>query len=248
MGRRHEARRYLLEGMTPQEIAKCMGISDGSVHQYLCLCVGEGELYHSDIAFSIGERSLIESAIQTNNISVDKGAYRALGTASSLRSVLHNQGHNISQEIIRLYLITRDPRPDLYALICEIEIFLHGFVKDTLKFVHEDDWWHKGIPLQIRKECQIRREEDTPPLSEPYHYTTFIDLKATIDQRWSEFSKVLPKPLATNKQVTLQKLQRINEIRNRVMHPVKVMSEYESDYKFVRNTVEELKDLIPDER
>ncbi len=77
----------------------------------------------------------------------------------------------------------------------------------------------------------------------PYHYTTFIDLKAIIDKKWAEFSGVLPKALVTNKQETLQKLQLINDIRNRVMHPVKIMSEYEDDYRFVRKILEELKTL-----
>ena len=60
MARKHEAGRYLLDGLTPQEISGRMGVSLGSVRQYLCTLVGEGELLRSDIAFNIAERRLIE--------------------------------------------------------------------------------------------------------------------------------------------------------------------------------------------
>ena len=243
MARRNDAGRYLLKGMTPQQIGKHMGISIGSIRQYLCTLVGEGELYRSDIAFNISERSLIEKAIRSGNIPIEAGRYNTLRMASSLHAILRGEGHNIPHDLIQLYLVTRDPRSDLYALICEIEILLHGFVKETLISVYGNNWWQNGIPMQVRKDCQIRREEDSAPINNPYHYTTFIDLKAIIDKKWAEFSAVLPKALITNKQETLQKLQRINDIRNRVMHPVKVMSEYEDDYRFVRKILEELKTL-----
>jgi hypothetical protein len=93
-----------------------------------------------------------------------------------------------------LDLDTRDQRTDLYVLICEIETLLHGFVKETLLSIYGDEWWQKGIPLQIRKDCQIRKEEDSTPSNDPYQYTTLIDLKAIIEKKWAEFSVVLPKP------------------------------------------------------
>jgi hypothetical protein len=41
---------------------------------------------------------------------------------------------------------------------------------------------------------------------------------------------------------TLQRLQRINGIRNKVMHPVKVIVEYEDDYRFARKLLADLED------
>lgn len=235
MARRNDAGAYLLEGLSPQQIAERMQISLSSVRQYLCLLVGEGDLLHSDIAFNIAERHLIEDVIRNDaTLIAHDGPYKNIRVAQKVRDALRKQGHQLPSDLIELYLIARDARPDLYALICEIEVRLHSLVKQTLKSAHGDRWWREGIPEPTRKQCQLRKEEDTTPLDEPYHYTTFVDLKSIIDKNWSVFLVALPKALAANKQDSLQRLQRLNEIRNRVMHPVKGMMEYESDYRFVR--------------
>jgi hypothetical protein len=235
MARRNEAGRYLLEGLTPQQISERMGITLSSIRQYLCTLIGEGELLASDIAFNIAERHLIEDVIRNGDLRVvPHGPYKTLQMAGNIRNILYNQGHNIPRDLIELYLVTRDPRPDLYALICEAEILVHRFVKRTLESAYKDRWWREGIPEQIRKNCQNRKEEDTAPLDDPYSYMTLIDLKSIIDRNWRSFSAALPKALATNKQDTLETLQRINNIRNRVMHPVKIMTEYEDDHRFAR--------------
>jgi hypothetical protein len=154
--------------------------------------------------------------------------------AQKVRGTLRARGHQIPSDLIELYLVVRDARPDLYALICEIEVRLHSLIMHTLKSVHGDRWWREGIPEPTRKQCQLRKEEDSTPLEEPYHYTTFVDLKSIIEKNWSVFLDVLPKALAINKQESLKKFQRLNEIRNRVMHPVKPIIEHESDYRFAR--------------
>jgi hypothetical protein len=70
VARRNDAGRYLLEGLTPQQIEQRMRISLSSVRQYLCTLVGEGVLRHSDIAFNIAERHLIEGAIRNSGTPV----------------------------------------------------------------------------------------------------------------------------------------------------------------------------------
>jgi len=219
MARRNDAGRYLLEGLTPEQIAGRMGISLVSVCQYLCTLVGEGKLQHADIAFNIAQRHLIEAAIRNGT-----DAYR----------ILDEHGHRISRDLIDLYLLTRDPRSDLYALICEIEVLLHRLVKQTLTAAYGNGWWREGIPELTRKNCQLRKEEDKTPLDDPYRYTTFIELKLIIEKNWSVFSIALPKPLSANKPNTLQMLQNLNGIRNQIMHPVKEIIEYESNYRFAR--------------
>jgi hypothetical protein len=131
MARRHDAGRYLLEGLTPQQIELRMGISLSSVRQYLCTLVGEGVLRHSDIAFNIAERHLIEGAICSNNSTqVTDGPYKNLQMAQQIYVTLAKQGHKVSRDLVELYLITRDARPDLYALICEIEVGLSSHPKE----------------------------------------------------------------------------------------------------------------------
>jgi hypothetical protein len=226
MARRHQACEYLLEGLTPQQIAGRMGISLNSVRLYLCTVLGEGELLRTDIAFSIAkaQRKDIEDIVRKEDHHDHMAIYWALS----------RKGKKLPQEVISLYLLTRDPRPDLYALICRIEILLHKMVKLVLFAAHGQDWWRKGIPERVRIECQARREQDETPVSDPYQYTTFIDVRQIIEREWAIFSTTLPNKLASNKRRTLEDLRRINGICNRVMHPVKDIGEYEEDYLFTR--------------
>lgn len=186
------------------------------------------------------ERQLIEAAIQSTDQKVAHGRSKNYGTAKNVEIFLDRNGTKTLPEVIELYLVTRDARPDLYALICELEVLLHRLVLQTLKSNLGERWWRDGFPEATRKNCQIRREEDNPQ-DEPYYYTTLIELKSIIDGNWRIFSTALPKSLAANKQDTLQKLQRANGIRNRVMHPVKPISAYEEDFRFLRKLLADLK-------
>ena len=165
MARRNEAGGYLLDGKTPVEIAQRMGITLGTVRQYLCTLVGEGELLAADVALSIPEGRAIEEAIRKGNLKAPIGRYAQMLFAKSVRKALQQQGAHLEQlDLIELYLTTRDIRPDLYSLVCEIEVLLHRFVRRVLEAAFQDKWWHNGIPQQIRQSCQIRREEDEIPL------------------------------------------------------------------------------------
>jgi Swt1-like HEPN len=159
-------------------------------------------------------------------------------------SILNEQGHDIPDELIHLYLAARDPRPDLYTLICNTEVLLHRLVRQTLQTAYGDHWWRKGIPESTRKNCQNRKEEDEMPLDDPYRYTTLTDLKSIIENDWRVFSIALPKALAAKKPETLHRLKRLNDIRKKVMHPVKEISEYENDYRFARELLANLDDPL----
>jgi len=234
MARRNDAGYFLLRGSTPQEIAGHMRISLSSIRQYLCTLVGEGELLRADIAFNIAEKHLIEDAIRFSAPPVADGPYMTIRQAENVYATLASQGHKIPRDVIQLYLVTRDAAPDLYALICKIEVLVHRLVKQTLKVAYGDRWWREGVPEAARKNCQLRREEDKTPLDDPYRYTTFIELKSIIENNWRVFSVALPKALTANKPDTLQRFQRVNGIRNQVMHPVKEINELENDYRFAR--------------
>jgi hypothetical protein len=174
------------------------------------------------------DRNYIEEAIRSKEYTSE------FGTTSIQWMVYRRRKKQIPQEVISLYMLTRDPRPDLYALICGLEIMLHKLLKCVLQSAYGDDWWRKGIPSDVRKGCQNRREDDEDPVPDPYQYTNFIDIKAIIDKQWAIFSAALPNDLAANRPEMLSKLQRVNGIRNRVMHPVKEIGGYEEDYKFLR--------------
>jgi len=99
---------------------------------------------------------------------------------------------------------------DMYDYIREIEMILHNMIKKILKAEYKENWWRKGVPLSIRKECVARKEEDEEPVKDPYCYTTFINLSVIIERNWKIFSLVLPPKLTINKKTLLKEFEKIN--------------------------------------
>ena len=125
------------------------------------------------------------------------------------------------------YVRERTPKLHLetYELIAFIEERLHLFVRQRLKqaFGEEDErWWDQGVPLNIRKDCAQRREEDRRK-RHPYTYIYLIDLKEILDKNWKHFEVDFRqvKGQVKTKKDFLDGLVRINEIRKQVMHPVR---------------------------
>lgn len=130
---------------------------------------------------------------------------------------------------------------EMYELLRVVELALHAYIKATFIDVYgEANWWRKGVPENIRAECAATRERDHEPASHPFCYTTFIQLKEILKNRWSVFAERLPGKLATDKQHLLSCLQRLNGIRNCVMHPVRDNPLSEEECQFAR----EFKDYL----
>jgi GAF domain-containing protein len=134
------------------------------------------------------------------------------------------------------------------SLIHDIEVKLHGHVKNRLKGnfgSHDDSWWVNGIPLPIRQECVQRREADTAR-DEPYAYIYLIDLKSIIEKNWSLFESDFLKvrKIAKSKKEFLTCLTRLNEIRNRHSHPIRKPELDSKAYKEDLELAQSLKDLM----
>jgi predicted transcriptional regulator len=239
MQRKDHAADLLHQGLSPSEIAKQMGTSTAAVMQYLCLKIGEGELRRSDIAFSMPRelRIAIEEAIQQTG-----------STSSSVISrQLRTKGVNTNRLDIGVYIQYRRARVvlgDMYELLRSVEVRLHTFVKQAfiLEF-GEEQWWRSGVPDSIRAECAALLEKDPEPASEPYCYTHVISLREILDKRWSVLSKYMPAHLLNQKKELLERLLRLNRIRNSVMHPVRNSVISEEDFEFVRDLESDLADL-----
>lgn len=124
---------------------------------------------------------------------------------------------------------------DMYEYIREIEVTLHEMIRKIFIATFTDDWWRKGVPMNIRKDCAARKEEDPEPVEEVFCYTTFINLRTIIEKQWKIFNLVLPPKLASNKKLLLQQLEKVNDIRNRVMHPVKTREFTEDEFCFIHD-------------
>jgi len=229
MARKHEAVEWLKKGCSPSKIAQQMGVTTSTVMSYLYNQVGEGKIRRSDITFSIDEetRDEIESVVSRIETTYWFSVFMEL----------KKSGKSIDTSDLRVYLNLRDARVDLgdmYEFIRDIEISLHDLVKSKLTSRYEKDWWRKGIPPQIRAECAAAWEKDPEPASEPYAYTTFIHLGEILKKQWFIFEEILSHKLASNRRGTIQRLEKLNHIRNSVMHPVKGTKLTEKDFSFVR--------------
>ena len=160
-----------------------MGITVGTVVQYLCTEVGHGRLLRSEILFSVPTdvRIIVETTISDL---VDPSQENVLRWIKQ-----HDRGVDLGD--VRAYLSLRNPRVplgDMYQLISELEEHFHSYIKDVfIRKYGDEEWWRRGVPEGIRKECAGAREVDTEPAEEPFNYTTFIQLKEIFDKRWEVF-------------------------------------------------------------
>jgi hypothetical protein len=229
MSRRQEAVQWLVSGLSPSGIANKMGISALSVMAYLYTEVGEGHIRRSDILYAIPEQ--IRDACE-----------RALAEGvkpDSMYSAVRRNAPDASAYDIDVYVKLRDSRVvhgDMYEMIRRLELRLHGMVRAVLAEAYgEADWWRSGVPQNIRVDCATRKEKDATPLSDPFCYTTLMDMLAILDKQWSLFAQKLPEDVASDKRRLLSDLASLNRIRNAVMHPVRGEALTDKDFSFVRN-------------
>jgi predicted transcriptional regulator len=239
MARKDQAAELLREGLPPSQIAHEMGTSTAAVMQYLCLKIGEGQLRRSDIAFSLPaeQRNAIEEAIEKSGST----------TPSVIARELRKSGIQANRLDLGIYIHYRHARVvlgDMYELVRTVEVRLHRFIREA--FIAEfgdEQWWRSGVPDNIRAECAALLEKDPEPAEEPYCYTHLVSLREILDKRWSVLGKYLPKALLNQKKDILERLLKLNRIRNSVMHPVRNAVLTEEDFQFVRDLEAQLAEL-----
>ncbi len=239
MARKEQAADLLRQGRPPSQIAAQMGSTPAAVMQYLCLKIGEGDLRRSDIAFSLPHnvRVAIEEVLEQS----------PAATAGALTRTLQKKGIEANRIDISVYLHYRRARVvlgDMYELLRTVEVRLHSFVKQAfiLEF-GEEQWWRSGVPDNIRAECAALLEKDPEPAEEPYNYTHLISLREILDKRWPILSKYMPKALLNQKKDVLERLLKLNRIRNSVMHPVRNAVLTDDEFEVVRDLEFDLKEL-----
>jgi hypothetical protein len=239
MARKDEAMTLLLEGLPPTAIAQRMRTSTAAVMTFLCLKIGEGELRRSDIAFSLPRemRAAIEQAIEST------GSLNATAITRHLK----RQGVTANRLDVGVYVNYRRARVvlgDMYELLRMLELRLHSFIKDAfIAEFDEENWWRAGVPDTIRAECAALREKDPEPADDAFCYTHLVNIREILDKRWPVLSKFMPKHLLNGKKDLLERLLRLNRVRNAVMHPVRNTVLSEEEFEFVRDLERDLADL-----
>jgi hypothetical protein len=226
---REHAANLIKSGKSPSDVASELNKPTGEIARMLLLQIGEGNLTYADVLFTISPHKLAEYEQALERFR-DQSQFSLI---QSLRA--RGIGRDQAEEL-ELYLRCRDAvAGDMYLAIRKLEVRLHQFVRRILEGAfpeNNDAWWRNGVPLPIRQRCAQIREEDQDPF-DAYSYTTFIDLKRIIDANWVVFAKVLPHPITADKREFMRNMDRLNSIRNRVMHPTKLAPVLREEYEYV---------------
>jgi hypothetical protein len=101
-----------------------------------------------------------------------------------------------------------------------IEVNLVDFVLGVIGRTG-DDWWTERIPLNIRQKCAQRHEEESCRFPKQA-YLDLIDLKTIMTKEWGLFEPHLRAAgCERGKEKALAWLDRLNEIRRLIGHPLK---------------------------
>lgn len=231
----------LRSGLSPKEIAKRQGVTLATILGYLDQLVGRGDVRRSDILFSV-QKDVRQAVLSIAGNKTTSDSWDIV----HVQAKLEEQGFDVDREDIHVVLKYGDARHalgDMYEDIRTIETYLHQLIRKGLEKEYgkgELCWWRQGVPETTRKNCQLRREEDTEPVADPYCYTELLDLANILNKQWNVLSKRLPKDVAQNKHTLLSKLGHLNTIRRNVMHPVRGVVPSEDDFEFVHELKQSL--------
>ena len=234
MGVRDEVLVAIHQHTTPGDIARQRGVTVDTILDYLDQLVGSGRLRRSDILFSVPAdlRHAIERELASHQDTANAIIVRRV-----LKSGFVAEAEHVM--VVRKYGNAKHSLGEVYEDIRSIEVGLHQQIRALLAAEfgpEEEGWWRRGVPLSIRVECQKRREEDNQwPVPEPYRYTDLIDLSVILDKQWSILGSHLPEEVSKDKKALLTQLNRLNQIRRGVMHPVRGNIPSEDDFEFLRN-------------
>jgi DGQHR domain-containing protein len=98
---------------------------------------------------------------------------------------------------------------------------ISDFVVTKLKANYgEDDWWNRGVPQRIRKECAVRKEED-PNIHNVEEAFNLIHYQQIVVEKenWPMFEHFVGMGEPAKSSTRTKWLRELSDIRNKAMHP-----------------------------
>jgi hypothetical protein len=131
------------------------------------------------------------------------------------------------KNLIRWLAGTLEIPPDTDASslqkIHSVEVSLFDTIKGVLTQRFPKNRWHDGVTLEIRKAAAELHEEHKGAVPKE-GCLNFVHLKSVVEKQWSLFEPVLSRKPNSKKDVT-ERLARLNELRNRLSHPMRLRFE-----------------------
>ena len=224
----------LRQGHTPHEVAHAQGVSLSSVLGLLDRAVGEGILARSNIYFAISgsTRSAVEAACRERSYFPEPT--RQVVPTDPVGDLLHGLEPDDVQVCLRYGPASRY-FGDLYELVRRFEIELHGLVRDVLVKAFGNEkraWWYRGVPVAVRKGCADRAEDVGRYDVDPWTCTYLLDMQTVMKSQWDHFT---PLYKVGNRNEVFLEIKTVNDIRNRVMHPVRDAAPRDEDFDALRS-------------
>ena len=226
----------ILRGMTPPSIARQADVPLEEVLANLDGAIGAGLLRRFNVYFSM-------DAYVRERVELTLSAL-TLGVPDSVRSDTYvkpicDRAPFLDQGDV-LVCLRYGPMSrhygELYELLREFELGLHGFLKQVLVGklgAGREGWWLQGVPQQVRSKCAMRSEEIGQVEVDLWKMTDLLDLWDVMEKQWKVFGQLFRAPDTPGKRELASDFRRINEVRNRVMHPVRETPPEEDDFSFV---------------
>jgi hypothetical protein len=250
--------RGIMEGLSPSQIAVDLNLPFNSVVQEINAAVHDGRLLRSQVQSTLKPEWL--DALRT--FAPTQRKFSPEHIRGFIKQIYRLELSVEELKFCFIYCGKSFWAGETYELLCDIERTLHDQIKrilmeeiraseDEVDVHHWDEaketvWWRKGVPEDVRVACVERREKDAQLVPEhPYCYTDLISLKKIIFSKakgkgWRLFEDRLPKAVVAHKDDFGGYLDRLNSIRNRVMHPVRGTPPNEEDFRFVKQMHETL--------
>lgn len=105
------------------------------------------------------------------------------------------------------------------GLIDKVETRLQQIVLQELREEFEGErWWYDGVPASVRQKVALRKEEDQGKRGGNEAYFDLLDYRAIAAHNWVLFADILGYGKGSKEKRT-DWINRVNEVRRRVMHP-----------------------------
>lgn len=127
----------------------------------------------------------------------------------------------------------KEPYIRAYTHLWDIETRLHRFVSVRLESEYGHNWW-QAFPNKLKHECIDKADADKYYTLSPDSYIDFLDLREVIkhDKNKDFFRPAFESLNSDYKDPQSefhQKLERVNRVRNNIMHPLKRLPPSDED-------------------
>jgi len=227
------------EQLSPAVIAAELNITTREAIQHVFVAIGEGLIKQSDLFFILANK-YADGAYLLDKLTLNSPEGLRMMFKQCIQAGTYDKSWD-ADEIV-LYILYRSRRVyigDLYVFLAELERTLHQKIKSILIQHYgaaETEWWTR-FREEDRQQCASARQNDAQFSAHEYSYTTLIHLKKILDKEKLVFCRHLPQAVVMNKndiKVFLGDLNRLNRIRNQVMHPVREEPPTEAEFVFVK--------------